>query len=144
MATLYGTNYTKRTTEPVTQVEGTQWNGKLAVYADTVTLASAAVNDVVMMGIIPAGVVIYPFGKVANAALGASTTIKVGLFDKDGIAIDDDALLAAKASSSAGITNLDAVAGRAYKTTQETHVGVTIGGATATGQVDTYVVVSKA
>lgn len=100
------------------------------------TLASAAVSDKVRLVKLYAGTKIYN-AKLVNAALGASTTVSLGFEYVDGQAGGGAAaLLAATATASAAATNgITAPVTLAY----DAYITATVGGATATGQIDAVV-----
>ena len=99
-----------------------------------ITLASAASGDKVRLNKVYAGTKIYDI-KLVNAALGASTTVSLGYEYVNGEAGGSaTALLAATATSSAAATRQGAVA--PITLAYDAYITATIGGGTATGQVD--------
>lgn len=100
------------------------------------TLAAAASGTVVRLGKLFAGTKIMDM-RMINAALGTSTTVKVGFEYVNGEAgSDDDGLLAATATNAAASTRMSA----APVTLQyDAYLIATIGGAAATGALDVVV-----
>lgn len=97
----------------------------------SVTLAAAASGTVVELGVFQPGCLVVD-AKMIAAALGADTTLSLGYTPAGGSAVPAG-LLAAAASSSAGTRRSDAAP---IEFTEKTVVTLTVGGATATGQVD--------
>lgn len=109
----------------------TDSSGVLVGGSQSTALAS---GDVVVLGIIPAGTVIWPniSGSVSDAGT-ASTTAKVGIRPTDGVSSatapdDDDYLLASAATSATGLLNTPTAAAP-VKLSKDCYVTVTIGGA---------------
>lgn len=101
------------------------------------TLASAAIGDKVRLNKLFAGTKIYGV-KLVNAALGASTTVSVGFEYVDGQAGGGAAaLIAATSTASAAVTREGATA--PVTLAYDAYVTATVGGAAATGQIDTVV-----
>lgn len=99
-----------------------------------ITLASAAIADKVRLNKVYAGTKIYDI-KLVNAALGASTTVSLGYEYVNGEAGGSaTALLAATSTSSAAATRQGAIA--PITLAYDAYITATIGGGTATGQVD--------
>jgi hypothetical protein len=99
-----------------------------------ITLASAASGDKVRLNKVYAGTKIYDI-KLVNAALGASTTVSLGYEYVNGEAGGSaTALLAATSTSSAAATQQGAVA--PITLAYDAYITATIGGGTATGQLD--------
>lgn len=101
------------------------------------TLASAQIGDKVRLNKLFAGTKIYGV-KLVNAALGASTTVSVGFEYVDGQAGGGAAaLIAATSTASAAVTREGATA--PVTLAYDAYVTATVGGAAATGQIDTVV-----
>ena len=101
------------------------------------TLAAAAIGDKVRLNKLFAGTKIYSV-KLVNAALGASTTVSVGFEYVDGQAGGGAAaLIAATSTASAAVTREGATA--PVTLAYDAYVTATVGGAAATGQIDTVV-----
>ena len=101
------------------------------------TLAAAAIGDQVRLNKLFAGTKIYGV-KLVNAALGASTTVSVGFEYVDGQAGGGAAaLIAATSTASAAVTREGATA--PVMLAYDAYVTATVGGAAATGQIDTVV-----
>lgn len=101
-----------------------------------VTLAATPVADKVRLNKVYAGTKVYS-AKMVNAALGASTTVSLGFEYVNGEAGGGGAvLLPATATATAGATRNSA----APMVMQfDAYITATVGGATATGQVDVVV-----
>lgn len=96
------------------------------------TLAAAAINDKVYLGIIPAESKLHTV-ELVHGALGASTTLALGWENVDGTAGGGATeFLAAAASASAGRR---AYTGFPLETTKDIYVYATVAGAVATGDV---------
>lgn len=101
------------------------------------TLAAAAIGDKVRLNKLFAGTKIYGV-KLVNAALGASTTVSVGFEYVDGQSGGGAAaLIAATSTASAAVTREGATA--PITLAYDAYVTATVGGAAATGQIDTVV-----
>ena len=125
MATIQADNYSQIANA------GTWGNksGKLC----TVTLAAAAIADVIELCKLPAGTTLLDWFS-HNAALGASTTLSYGWKYADGSAGGGAAVLAAAASTAnAGMTR-SAVAPITFD--KDVILTATVGGAAATGVVN--------
>lgn len=105
----------------------------LAVAHGTATLAAAQVGDKVRLNKLYAGTKVYG-AKLINAALGASSTVKLGFEYANGESGGNDAaFLAATATNAAAKTDsATAPVTLAY----DAYVIATVGGAAATGQID--------
>lgn len=117
---------------------GTFGNDAVAIFK--YTAAAAAIGDIIYFGKIPKGAYVHSF-KMVNAALGASTTLKVGYTTAEiggTLTADDDYFLTATATSSAATTNAIASA-VPIKFTEEVYLIGTLAGGAATG--DVYLVV---
>ena len=78
MATLYSNQKTKWSQNvPSEKIDTNELGGRVRVAFADITLASAAIADVVQMVNLPNGARIID-GYLTNAALGASTTLSVG------------------------------------------------------------------
>jgi hypothetical protein len=113
-------------------VPGGTW-GRNTKIARAYTAAAAAIADVIYMAFIPAGSRVDDL-RLVNAALGASTTVKVGYINADGD--DDDYWLGATATNTAGSSRTAAFSKHFDK---DTYVIATVGGAAATGKIEVIV-----
>ena len=143
MATVKGVNRTKLDTPNSGNIipEG-QNHGNLKVIFDSYELSSTASGDIIQLGdLIPEGAAIMDV-VIANDALGASTTIKVG--DSN----DDDRYLAAYSTSSAARKSLqadgviDSIGYRIGTNSGDNQLIATLGGGTGTGTLYAIVVYS--
>lgn len=100
------------------------------------TLASAAIGDKVRLNKLFAGTKIYGV-KLVNAALGMGTTVSVGFEYVDGQAGGGAAALIAATSTASAATREGATA--PVTLAYDAYVTATVGGAAATGQIDTVV-----
>ena len=106
-----GTNYTKYAAPSPATFMGAEWGGKVRATHDTYTFASAAADTEVNVGVLMPGEV-FLTGWVIGAALGSTTTLKLG--DSG----DDDRYLAATAFATAGqCTQCAKAEGVGYKNT---------------------------
>jgi len=102
-----------------------------------VTLAAAAIADKVRLNKVYAGTKVYGV-KMVNAALGASTTVSVGFEYVNGEAGGSaTAFIPATSTASAVVTREGAVA--PVTLAYDAYIIATVGGAAATGQLDTVV-----
>ncbi len=137
MATLKADNRTKADSPSSDNIlSGGTLGGRVRVLTDTITLAAAAINDIIEIGQdLKAGAIILGID-LQWAALGAATTLDVG----DG---DDDArYIAAEATNAAGRQNQILLAGLHYKVgTNDGDDGIilTLEGGVGTGQVNVTV-----
>ncbi len=105
----------------------------LAVAHGSATLAAAQVGDKVRLNKLYAGTKVYA-AKLINAALGAGSTLKLGFEYANGEAGGNDAaFLAATATNAAARTESAAAP---VTLAYDAYVIATVGGAAATGQVD--------
>lgn len=116
-------------------LQDTQYSGDcpLAAAHGYVTLASAASGDKVRLNKLYAGTKVMS-SHFVNAALGASTTVKLGFEYVNGEAGGNDAAFVA-ATSTASAARANTVAAP-ITLAYDAYVIATIGGATATGQFD--------
>lgn len=99
-----------------------------------VTLAAAQVGDKVRLNKLFAGTKVHD-AHMINAALGASTTVKLGFEYVNGEAGgDDDYFVAAAATNAAARNNM---ASKPITLAYDAYIIATIGGAAATGALDT-------
>ena len=133
MATLKGDNYTKQENPTSDNIlsAGTL-GGRVRVLTDSITLAAAAINDVVKIGQdLHSGAIIVGI-KVYNAALGASVTFDIG--DSN----DEDRYIAAADGNTAGTKRDIASTGQNYKigtNSGDSTILMKIEGGVATGAV---------
>lgn len=133
MATLYGDNFTKTLTPTSDNVlSGGTVGGRSRNHTDQITLAAAAIGDVIKLGRkLRAGAIITGI-EVQNAALGAGVTYRIGDSNDDDRYMTDIA-----AAAAATTTNLN-IAGRNYKigtNTSDDEIVMKIAGGAATGLV---------
>lgn len=113
-------------------VPGGTW-GRNTKVSKAYTAASASIADVIYLALIPAGSRVDDL-RLTNAALGASSTVKVGYVNEAGT--DDDYWLAATSTASAASTRTAAFSKVFDK---DTYVIATVGGAAITGKVEVVV-----
>ena len=117
----------------------TQYSGDcpLANAHGYITLASAQVGDKVRLNKLYAGTKVYDV-KMVNAALGASSTVSLGFEYANGESGGTaTAFLAATSTASAAGTRESTVAPLVLA--YDAYIIATVGGAAATGQLDTVV-----
>ena len=145
MATLYSTQKTKWSQNvPSEKIDTNETGGRMRIAFADVTLASAAIADVVQMVNLPNGARLID-GYLTNAALGSSTTLSVGYGAYKNaagttVALSAAAYLAATSTSSAARTDILATialgAGSVVDADQDgLPITITVGGAAATGVV---------
>ena len=142
MASVKGVNYTNITADPIVNVDSEQLGGKLRVSYDTYEASSLASGSDITIGRVPANATIIDVVLKCDA-LGGSSTLKVG------DASDDDRYLAAVGTwNAAGQTQSmlggstaanTAMTGLAHRTTAETDIIITTGGATISGSIHCWV-----
>ena len=142
MASVKGVNYTNITADPIVNVDSEQLGGKLRVSYDTYVASSLASGSDITIGRVPANATIMDVILKCDA-LGGSSTLKVG--DSG----DDDRYLAVVGTWNAagqvqsmlgGSTAANtAMTGLAYRTTAETDIVITTGGATISGSIHCWV-----
>ena len=144
MASVKGVNITNLDATPVVLSSSEEVGGKLRVFYDTYEAVSVASGDDITIARIPANATIHDVITKADA-LGSGVTLKVG--DSG----DDDRYLSVvgtwnvagqsqsmSSGSSTGAATT-AVTGLGYRTTASTDILVTTGGASATGDIYTWV-----
>ena len=144
MASVKGVNITNLDATPVVLSSSEEVGGKLRVFYDTYEAVSVASGDDITIARIPANATIHDVIIKADA-LGSGVTLKVG--DSG----DDDRYLSVvgtwnvagqsqsmSSGSSTGAATT-AVTGLGYRTTASTDILVTTGGASATGDIYTWV-----
>jgi hypothetical protein len=145
MATLYSTQKTKWSQNvPSEKIDTNETGGRMRIAFADVTLASAAIADVVQMVNLPNGARLID-GYLTNAALGSSTTLSVGYAAYKNaagttVALSAAAYLAATSTSSAARTDILATialgAGSVVDANEDgLPITITVGGAAATGVV---------
>jgi len=142
MASVKGVNYTNITADPIVNVDSEQLGGKLRVSYDTYEASSLASGSDITIGRVPANATIMDVILKCDA-LGGSSTLKVG--DSG----DDDRYLAVVGTWNAagqvqsmlgGSTAANtAMGGLAYRTTAETDIVITTGGAAISGNIHCWV-----
>ena len=142
MASVKGVNYTNITADPIVNVDSEQLGGKLRVSYDTYEASSLASGSDITIGRVPANATIIDVILKCDA-LGGSSTLKVG--DSG----DDDRYLAVVGTWNAagqvqsmlgGSTAANtAMGGLAYRTTAETDIVITTGGAAISGNIHCWV-----
>ena len=142
MASVKGVNYTNITADPIVNVDSEQLGGKLRVSYDTYVASSLAQGSDITIGRVPANATIMDVILKCDA-LGGSSTLKVG--DSG----DDDRYLAVVGTWNAagqvqsmlgGSTAANtAMTGLGYRTTAETDIVITTGGATISGSIHCWV-----
>ena len=144
MASVKGVNITNLDATPVVLSSSEEVGGKLRVFYDTYEAVSVASGDDITIARIPANATIHDV-IIKCDALGSGVTLKVG--DSG----DDDRYLSVvgtwnvagqsqsmSSGSSTGAATT-AVTGLGYRTTASTDILVTTGGASATGDIYTWV-----
>ena len=145
MATLYSTQKTKWSQNvPSEKIDTNETGGRMRIAFADVTLASAAIADVVQMVNLPNGARLID-GYLTNAALGASTTLSVGYAAYKNaagtvVALSAAAYLAATSTSSAARTDILATQALGANTVVDANedglpITITVGGAAASGVV---------
>lgn len=137
MASVKGSNFTKRTASPIEKVVASENHGRLRVQYDTYEASSLASGSDISVARLPAGAVVYDI-IVHFDALG-SATISVG--DSGAAA----RYIAATSVSSAGqmaMSQEGAIDGFGYENTAETDVLLTTGSAAISGTIKTAVIYS--
>ena len=142
MSSVKGVNYTNITATPIVKSDSEVAGGKVRVSYDSYEAASLASGSDITIGRVPANATIIDVVLKCDA-LGASSTLKVG--DAD----DDDRYLAAVGTwNAAGQTQSmlggstaanTAMTGLGYRTTAETDIVITTGGASITGSIHCWV-----
>jgi len=145
MATLYSTQKNKWSQNvPSEKNDKNETDGRMRIAFADVTLASAAIADVVQMVNLPNGARLID-GYLTNAALGASTTLSVGYAAYKNaagttVALSAAAYLAATSTSSAARTDILATialgAGSVVDANEDgLPITITLAGGTASGVV---------
>ena len=139
MASVKGSNFTKRTASLIDKVVASENHGRLRVQYDTYEASSLASGSDISVARLPAGAVVYDI-IVHFDALGGSSTISVG--DSGAAA----RYIAATSTASAGqmaMSQEGAIDGVGYENTAETDVLLTTGGASISGTIKTIVIYSN-
>lgn len=104
MAETYSTEAdTYLNTTPRVAAEGAVVGGRMRRYRATITCASQASGDTIVLNEIPAGSV-FAYGVLnASATMGASATIAIGTFTTADVAIDADLYRAAATFTTADV-----------------------------------------
>ncbi len=145
MATLYSTQKTKWSQNvPSEKIKPNETGGRMRIAFADVTLASAAIADVVQMVNLPNGARLID-GYLTNAALGASTTLSVGYAAYKNaagttVALSAAAYYAAAATTSAARNDIFATqalgSGSVVDANQDgLPISITLGGGTGSGLV---------
>ena len=145
MATLYSTQKTKWSQNvPSEKIDTNEQSGRVRVAFADITLASAAISDVVELVNLPNGARILD-GYLTNAALGASTTLSVGnaaYKNAAGTTVNASAAayLAATSTSSAARTDIFATQALGANSVVDANqdglpITATLAGGTASGVV---------
>ena len=142
MSSVKGVNYTNITATPIVKSDSEVAGGKVRVSYDSYEAASLASGSDITIGRVPANATIIDVVLKCDA-LGGSSTLKVG--DAD----DDDRYLAAVGTWNAagqvqsmlgGSTAANtAMTGLGYRTTAETDIIITTGGATISNSIHCWV-----
>tara|TARA_R100000234_G_scaffold82550_1_gene52162 strand:- start:11422 stop:11871 length:450 start_codon:yes stop_codon:yes gene_type:complete len=144
MASVKGANITNMDATPVVKVSSENAGGKLRVFHDTYEASSLASGSDITIARIPKHATIHDVILKCDA-LGGSVTLKVGDSGDDdryigvvgtwNVAGQTQSMLA---GSSTGAP-IPAVTGLGYRTTAETDILITTGGATASGTIFCWV-----
>lgn len=147
MASVKGANITNMDATPVVNVDSENAGGKIRVFHDTYEASSLASGSDITIARIPANATIHDV-IVKCDALGAGVTLSVGDSDDAdrfisivgtwNVAGQSQSMLA---GSSTGAP-VPAVTGLGYRTTAQTDVLITTGGASATGTIYAWVMYS--
>ena len=143
MATLYSTQKTKWSQNvPSEKIDTNELSGRLRIAFADVTLASAAIADVVQMVNLPNGARIID-GYLTTAALGASTTLSVGYAAYKNaagttVALSAAAYFVAASTATAARNDIFATQALGANTVVDANedglpITITVGGAAATG-----------
>ncbi len=142
MSSVKGVNYTNITATPIVKSDSEVAGGKVRVSYDSYEAASLASGSDITIGRVPANATIIDVVLKCDA-LGGSSTLKVG------DAADDDRYLAAVGTWNAagqvqsmlgGSTAANtAMTGLGYRTTAETDIIITTGGATISNSIHCWV-----
>ena len=145
MATLYSTQKTKWSQNvPSEKIKPNETGGRMRIAFADVTLASAAIADVVQMVNLPNGARLID-GYLTNAALGASTTLSVGYAAYKNaagtvVALSAAAYYAAAATTTAGRVDIFATQALGANSVVDANedglpISITLAGGTASGVV---------
>lgn len=147
MASVKGANITNMDATPVVKVDSENAGGKMRVFHDTYEASSLASGSDITIARLPKDATIHDVVLKCDA-LGSGVTLKVGDSDDDdrfigvtgtwNVAGQSQSMLA---GSSTGAP-IAAVTGVGYRTTAETDVLITTGGAAATGTIFCWVMYS--
>ena len=132
MASVKGSNFTKRTAEPVEKVIASQNHGRLRVQYDSYEASSLGAGSDISVAKLPAGAIVYDI-------IVYFATISVG--DSG----DADRYIAATSVSSAGQMSMSQegkIDGFGYENTAETDILLTTASAAISGTVKCAVVYS--
>lgn len=144
MASVKGANITNMDATPIVKVDSENAGGKMRVFHDTFEASSLASGSDITIARIPKDATIHDVVLKCDA-LGSSVTLKVG------DSTDDDRFIGVtgtwnaagqtqsmQAGSSTGAP-IAAVTGLGHRTTAETDILITTGGASATGTIFCWV-----
>ena len=147
MASVKGANITNMDATPIVKVSSEEAGGKLRVFHDTYEASTLASGSDITIARIPINATIHDVVLKCDA-LGGSSTLIVGDSDDTNRFIDSvgtwnvagqsQSMLA---GSSTGAP-IPAVTGLGYRTTAETDVLITTGGATISGTIFCWVIYS--
>ena len=143
MATLYSTQKTKWSQNvPSEKIDTNEQSGRIRIAFADVTLAAAAIADVVQMVNLPNGARIID-GYLTTAALGASTTLSVGYAAHKNaagttVALSAAAYFVAASTATAARNDIFATQALGANTVVDANedglpITITVGGAAATG-----------
>ena len=142
MASVKGVNYTNITATPIVKSDSEVAGGKVRVSYDNYEASSLASGSDITIGRVPANATVIDVVLKCDA-LGGSSTLIVG------DAADDNRYLAAVGTwNAAGQTQSmlggstaanTAMTGLGYRTTAETDIVITTGGATISGSIHCWV-----
>jgi len=144
MASVKGANITNMDSVPAVNVSSEEAGGKLRVFHDTYEADTLASGSDITIARIPASATIHDVVLKCDA-LGASVTLKVGDADDDdryigvtgtwNVAGQTQSMLS---GSSTGAP-VAAVTGLGYRTSAQTDIVITTGGASASGTIFAWV-----
>jgi len=145
MATVFSAQRTNTRANPTVKNKANELGGRVRVAHATYTAAALASADVIELFVLPNGARLVT-GSMANAALGASTTVSIGYAAYKSsanatVALSAAAYLAATSTSSAAKTDILATLALGSGSVLDADangvtITATIGGAAATGALE--------
>lgn len=135
MATIYNDVMTvKNAGATGTTALDAKWNGRVRTIVGTTELAAAAQGTIVELAQIPEGAYVMPSSTIHYDALGANSALAIGTVASPALH------LASTATTSAGASSLNAIAGITTKYTASTALVATVSGTgAATGTLTSVI-----